>query len=305
MRIALVGRTEVLLAAGELLLDRGYRLAAVITRPAESYYRATAEDFARLAEKAGAPFVAEGRLNGGEHARLLAESDVVLSVNWPARIRAEVLGIPRHGFLNVHFSDLPRFRGNAGPSWAILAGDDHQGITVHRMVEELDMGPVLLRDRMALTDDMDVGDLFDWWRRRSPEMLAEAVALLEGGKAQFVEQPLAPEAGLRSYPRRGSDALIDWTRPAGQVHRLIRASSRPFPGAFSTLEGERRLVIWRAVQFDHPGPFLAVPGQVLFGEEGDPVIACGEGCLRLTNVAIEGVEDPKRLILASLRNRLI
>ncbi|TAN62905.1 MAG: methionyl-tRNA formyltransferase [Magnetospirillum sp.] len=310
MRIALIGRTEVLVAAGELLLQRGHTLVLVATRKEESYYRAGQEEFRRLAERGGARFFADAKVNSGELPAALAEAecDVALSVNWPATVKAEILTLPRHGFLNVHFSDLPRYRGNAGPSWCILAGDSHAGMTLHRMEPTLDTGPSLLQDRLPLGPDTDIGDLFDWWRARAPVMLADGADLLAQGRAVFTPQPTAPEAGLRSYPRRPSDARIDWTQPAETVHRLIRASTHPFPGAFTTLEGERRVVVWRAFQARHSGPFLAMPGQVLYGEDGDPVIACGNGCLRLADVSLEGTEDgvaAKRDILRSLRHRLV
>ena len=81
------------------------------------------------------------------------------------------------------------------------------------------------------------------------------------------------------------------TRSSENIHRLIRASSRPFSGAFTTLEGVGRLTIWRAEEFEHPDKFFAVPGQILFNHEEDPIIACGTGALRLTDIFLDGVEN--------------
>ena len=112
-------------------------------------------------------------------------------------------------------------------------------------------------------------------------------------------------AGLRCYPRRPEDACINWQHPAAHIHRLVRASSRPFAGAFTSLEGNRKVTIWRADILRHDGPFFAVPGQVCYSIGDDPVIATGEELLRLTELTIDGAvgsETAKKEIMSSLRN---
>lgn len=309
MQVALVGRTEVLVEAGNALLERGHRISLVATRKEEGYYRATQEDFRHLAARAGAAFLGDADLGLAGASQLLRDlgCEVALSVHWPTRVSTGVLAIPRHGFLNLHFSDLPRYRGNAGPSWSILTGDAHQGITLHRMVAELDAGPVLSSARMPLDPDTSVSDLFDWWRAIAPRMLVDAVDALARGSATFSPQSADPGAIVRSYPLRVTDAHIDWKQPVEAVHRLVRAFTRPFPGAFTSLEGQRRVTVWRSARTG-PGSFLAVPGQVLVASAGEPVIACADGGLELVELELEGCADPaeaKRAILRSRRHRLI
>jgi methionyl-tRNA formyltransferase len=222
-------------------------------------------------------------------------------------IEADTLAIPQHGFFNVHPGDLPRYRGNACPNWAILNGDDHIGLCVHKVVPELDGGPVLLRERFALSPDTYIGEIYDWWLARSPELLCEAVRLFQTGENTLEEQPSDPKTWLRGYPRRPEDSRIDWSQPAEFVHRLVRASSRPFAGAYALLEGETRVTVWRAEVHKHQGDFLAIPGQVLTVEGGHPIVACGENTLRLNEVSVEGCgtdEEGMARIGKSLRNRL-
>jgi UDP-4-amino-4-deoxy-L-arabinose formyltransferase/UDP-glucuronic acid dehydrogenase (UDP-4-keto-hexauronic acid decarboxylating) len=211
------------------------------------------------------------------------------------------------GVLNAHAGDLPRFRGNACPNWAILTGEPHVGLCVHRMVPELDAGPVFLRDRLALDDDTYIGDVYAWLERRIPEMLAAAIDGLSDNTLAPVPQPDDPALVLRAYPRRPEDSRIEWAWPRRRVLAMVRASSRPFSGAFAYLEGERKLIIWRAAQITSPGEILAAPGQVCDRLEGDPAIACGDGLIRLIDISLEGaadVQEAKRLVTASLRNRL-
>ena len=95
--------------------------------------------------------------------------------------------------------------------------------------------------------------------------------------------------------------------PVESIYRLIRASSEPFSGAFSTIEGDTRIVIWEAEPFEYKSAYSAVPGQVLFSDGKDPIIACGDGVIKLIRVSssVDECHDMKALIIKSLRNRLV
>jgi methionyl-tRNA formyltransferase len=309
MRVAVIGRTKVLLDAAALVKARGHDIAVVWTCRAEQFYDTKEEDFRALAARAGADFVDELSINSEANRKRLAAygCDIAISVNWLTVIGQPVLDVFPFGVLNAHSGDLPRFRGNACPNWAILADEPHVGLCVHLMAVELDAGPVVLREKMALDDTTYIGDVYAWVERRAPEMFAAAVDGLGDGSLHPTPQPADPALALRAYPRRPEDSRIDWRWPSRQVLRMVRASSHPFSGAFAFLEGERKVTVWRAEAFAHPGPFLAVPGQVCLSCDGDPAIACGDGMIRLTDIDLEGAADSKeakRLILRSLRHRL-
>jgi methionyl-tRNA formyltransferase len=309
MRVALIGRTSWLLEAGRRIAAAGHVVAVVWTCAAESFYDVKEADFAELARDCSADFVCDVEINSDQAVQRLRSygCDLAVSVNWLTRLRPKVLGLFPMGVLNAHAGDLPRFRGNACPNWAILANEPHVGLCVHFMVEELDAGPILLRDRYPLTSSTYIGDVYDWLNERIPTLLAAGVDALATGTARPEQQPTEPQSELRAYPRRPEDARIDWSRSVERVMALIRASSRPFDGAFAFLEGSRKVTVWRATHARHAGQFLAVPGQVCFRIERDPVVACADGLIRLTDVALEGVgssEQAKSEIGNSLRNRL-
>jgi len=311
VRVALLGRSQLALRSGEALLSAGHEIALVATAKPAEYYKAGPDEFRAFAGTAGAPFWFSPALRHPDVvARLAAvEPEVAVSVNWPTIIGREAIAVFRHGILNAHAGDLPRYRGNACPNWAILNGEETIGLCIHQMEpDEVDSGPVLLRDRLRLEPTTYIGDVLEWLERRIPELFLCAVAGLETGQLVPDRSRMDPAASLRCYPRRPEDARIDWRHPAVLVHRLVRASSRPFAGAFSFLEGERRVTIWRAEIYPHPGAFLAVPGQVLMRADGDPVIACGDGCLRLTEMAVDGADSDgaaRQIVGASLRQRLV
>ena len=305
MKVAVLGRTHLLLEAAELVRQRGHQIVLVGTCRSEPNYRAHPADFARFAAMADAPYFESHQFTEAV-INLIRTSgaEIAISTNWLSMIPQSVIDLFPRGILNGHTGDLPRYRGNACPNWAILAGESHIGTCVHLMTANLDAGDVILRNRLSLTDDTYIGDVYDWLDRCAPMMLADAV----DGLATDRLRP-EPQVGdiLRVYPRRAEDGHIIWSQPAASIHRLIRASSRPFAGAFTTLEADTRFTIWRAKPLQPPTAFMAVPGQVLFAADEDPVIATGQGALRLQEIEMPGVAeaDAKKLILRSLRNRLI
>lgn len=311
MRLAVLGRSRRLLDTAALLLASSHAIALVGTSPAEPHHGAGVDDFARLAASCNADFFCDHRINDPAIVERLqrAGCELAVSNNWKTILRAPAIAAFSGGVLNAHAGDLPGYRGNAAPNWAILNGEPHVGLCVHEMLPDVvDAGPILARDLMPISRDTYIGDVIAWLNKRMPTLYAEAVDGLAAGVIRPRPQPEDPAAWLRCYPRRPGDSRIDWGQPAEMAHRLVRASSRPFAGAFTTLEGQARLGIWRATIFDHPGRFAAMPGQVLFGVEGDPVIACGAGALRLDEIELDVVPDSaaaKKLILKSLRNRLV
>lgn len=310
MRIALLGRTRWLVDAGEALRSAGHDIVVVATARDEPFYRCGPEDFAALAARSGADFLGVVSLaDPAVRDRLAsARADLAVSINWPVVVGADVIELFPRGVVNAHCGDLPRYRGNACPNWAILNGEERIGLCAHMMeAGALDAGPVLLRDYLPVADDTYIGDVYAWLDRRIPTIITDAISGLARGELTPAPQPADPSLALRCYPRRPEDGRIDWRQSVAAIHRLVRASSRPFAGAFATLEDGRRLTIWRARPFAHETPFCAVPGQVMLRAQGDPVIACGSGALRLEEVEVEGMEgeDGRPLAGRSVRARLL
>lgn len=307
MKLAVIGRTRFLIKAAEILLEKGHAIPLVWTCPAAGYEGATASDFAMLAKRCGAEFYDNIRLNASENIDRLRNAQCVLAISahWQTILSSAALESFPIGILNAHSGDLPHYRGNAVANWAILNGEDHVGLCVHLMAPAVDAGPVVCRDRFALCSDTYIGDVYRWLNKRAPELIALAAEGLANRAITPQVQSTDPTDQIRCYPRRPEDGHIDWRQPADTVYRLIRAASRPFAGAFTTYEGSQRVTIWRGEPFIHSGPFLAVPGQIIMRHQGDPIVACGQGCLRLTDVELDGGIDARTLLTRSVRARLI
>lgn len=310
LRVAVLGRTEMLLEAAQRVLSAGHQIPLVATCKASDTCQAQETDFEALARRVGATYFFSNTIQSPEHLSMLraARCDLAISMNWLTLIREEARASFPLGIFNAHPGDLPRYRGNACPNWAILAGEPYVGLCVHQMADGLDAGPVALRDRLLLGLSTDMEDVYSWLRSRIPELFLELVQRVATGSLELMPQSGNPADSLRCYPRRPEDSRIDWRATAEMVHRLVRASTRPMQGAYSLLEGQRRVTIWRAALYPSPGPFLATPGQVCLRVDGDPVIACGNAMLRLTDISLEGCEDAaeaKIQVASSLRNRLV
>lgn len=285
MRVAVLGRTHWLFDSAEQIADRGHAIALVATAAAAPEYRVREADFAALASRHNAPFYDAPDVNDAGFIEALAASraEVAISVNWPTLIRRSACATPRFGFLNAHAGDLPRYRGNACPNWAILHGEHHVGLCVHAMdPDALDAGPIYARDRFKLAPDIYIGDIYAWMDDAVPRLFAHAIENLLSPGFVPEEQSASGLEPLRSYPRRPEDGLIDWHTDAASVLRLVRASSHPFAGAFTYFEGQDRTVIWRACLAELDHEVLAVPGQILGrSAHGRPLVACQNGVIEI------------------------
>ena len=235
------------------------------------------------------------------------DCDAALSRNFSTLLAATVLDCFRLGVLNVHAGDLPRYRGNACPNWAILNGEARIALTVHLMTEDLDAGPVIHKSYFSLDDECYIDHIYAWIRETAPGVLLHGVEGLNAGTLQPQPQSAEPKDILRTFPRRPEDSRIDWGWEAERVLRMVRASSRPLSGAFCFFENERRVTIWRAERYACLYRFMAVPGQVCLRDGIYPVIACSDGMVRLTDVEIDDVlrdNEALRALTSSLRNRL-
>jgi methionyl-tRNA formyltransferase len=208
------------------------------------------------------------------------DPDVSVVVAYGELLTAAVLDAPRLGSVNLHFSLLPRWRGASPVQHAILEGDAVTGITVIRMDEGMDTGPVLTRREEAVRSDDDTGSLGARLARIGADAVVEMIPLLAAGAVT----PMPQSGAATRAPKLGpGDRLVDWTRPADAVVRRVRAFA-PDPGANTTFRGSD-LKLLRAVATenddDAAGTIVRVDGEGV-------IVATGEGGVRLLEVAASG-----------------
>lgn len=306
MRLAIIGRTEILYETAEQLYAQGYEIGLILSAKEACEYTKGCQDFKKLARNLGVPFI-ESSSNSEvlEVMSTLPAFDVGISVNYPRIISQEVIDCFRLGILNAHGGDLPRYRGNACQAWAILEGEERVGLCIHKMVGgELDSGNIIARDYCPIEVDTKVTKVHRWMSDRVPALFRDALERLAADPKYVLEtQSQDPRHSLRCYPRRPEDGRIKWGDPAVHILRLINACNKPYAGAFCEHEGAK-VIIWDACLVDDGERFLAVPGQVTRVGKGSIEVAAGDGKIRVMHIEQDGVTMPPDRLVKSLRARL-
>jgi methionyl-tRNA formyltransferase len=311
MRIAIIGRTEILYDTALRLRAAGHEIACVVSAKEAPEYTRTLKDFEGLAADWGVPFAKGPRIEAHQEFLRTCQADIGVSINFTGVIPQSAIDIFPLGILNAHGGDLPRYRGNACQAWAILNGEKRIGLCIHRMVGgELDSGDIVARDYLGIDHTIKVTRAWEWMTTRAPELMLDAIQRLSEDSGYVLEvQSTDPKDALRCYPRRPEDGRIDWIRPAIDVLRLVNASNRPYAGAFCYLDGAK-LTIWDAELVDDNEVFCAVPGQVTRIGDGFVEVACGPrhatsaAKLRLLSVELDGRTAPPNQFRMSTRQRL-
>jgi methionyl-tRNA formyltransferase len=243
VRIVFGGTPDVAIPSLDALADSRHELLAVLTRPDAPSGRGkklTASPVAQRAVDLEIEVLKPQRPRDEEFVNRLNElaPDCCPVVAYGALLSQRVLDIPRHGWINLHFSLLPAWRGAAPVQHAILAGDQLTGATTFRIVLELDAGPIFATVTEPIRPDDTAGDLLHRLSLSGARLLVDTLDGIEDGTMTPIPQPETDAQVSYASKINVEDAHIDWTQPAEVVDRLIRACS-PAPGAWTTFRRER------------------------------------------------------------------
>jgi len=295
MRLAFLGTPAFAVPTLERLVERGHHVLAAVTQPDRPKGRGQTLAQSPVKEAAlrlGVPVYQPERVKRPEsvdYLRSLAPEAMVV-VGYGQIIPQSIIDIPPLGILNVHASLLPKYRG-AGPiQWAIVNGETTTGVTIMRIDAGLDTGPMLLKAETAIGADETAIVLGRRLSVMGADLLVEALDALAAGRA--VPQPQDNSQATHAPMLKKEDGLIDWSRPALQIHNQVRGM-QPWPGAYSSFRGGA-LHVWRARPTEGAGH---PPGTLL--RIKPLLVACGVGALELIDVQMEG---RKRMPAADFAN---
>ena len=272
-RLVFMGTPAYAVPALDALVASGHSIAAVYTQPPRAATRGKKVRPTAVAERAGAAGIEVRTPPSLKPAEVQAafaalDSDLAVTVAYGLILPPAVLAAPKLGCINAHASLLPRWRGAAPIQRAIMAGDEETGVTVMRMDEGLDTGPVLAAEAVPIGAETTGGILHDTLAALSARLIVDAVAgLLEGG---LTETPQPEDGATYAAKLEKHEAAIDWRTPAARIERTVRALS-PAPGAWFSHEGERIKMLAAAEAVGSPD---APPGTVI---DAALTVACGEG----------------------------
>lgn len=241
MRLLFAGTPEVAVASFDALAASQHEVVGVLTRPPAGAGRGRSERPSQVHQRAldlGLPVITASRMSDAgvlDAVRELAPQCCPV-VAYGALITADALSIPPLGWVNLHFSLLPRWRGAAPVQYAVRAGDERTGATTFRIDAGLDTGPILLQERTDIGGRETSGELLARLAVSGARLLVETMDRLETGDIAPVPQSAD---GITHAPRIAvDDARIDWAVNDRDVDLLVRAMT-PAPGAWTTLRGER------------------------------------------------------------------
>ncbi|MGY6646580.1 MAG: methionyl-tRNA formyltransferase [Salinarimonas sp.] len=289
LRIVFMGTPEFAVPTLSEIIGQGHEVVACYTRAPAPGGRGMAtrqSPVHALAEGFGIPVFTPKSLRDPEVQETLAshEADVFVVVAYGMILPQAVLDLPPLGCLNLHASDLPRWRGAAPIQRAVMAGDAQTGVAVMKMEAGLDTGPVGMVEHVPIDPEMSAGELHDRLMILGADLMVRALAALSRDALDFKPQP---EEGV-SYAAKitNGDAEITWTMPARRIHDQVRGLS-PFPGAFFMADcgkGFERVKLLRTRVESETGS-QAAPGTLL---DDDGLVACAEGSVRLLQVQRSG-----------------
>jgi UDP-4-amino-4-deoxy-L-arabinose formyltransferase/UDP-glucuronic acid dehydrogenase (UDP-4-keto-hexauronic acid decarboxylating) len=269
------------------LLDSGFAIPMVLSHeddPGENRWFGSVAEFCR--ERA-IPVFTPKDVNAPPWPDRIREAkpDLLFSFYYRSMLKKEILGIPPLGAMNLHGSLLPKYRGRAPVNWVLVKGETETGVTLHFMTEKPDAGDIVGQAAVPIAFDDTALTLFGKMEGAASRLLADLLPRIANG-----EIPRRPnDIALGSYfgGRKAEDGRIDWSRPAVEIYNLVRAVTRPYPGAFTGLAGEK-LTVWWAVPLPAEADGVPSPGSIRIS--GGPSFAMAGGCAA-------PVSTPRRVVV--------
>lgn len=281
MRIVFMGTPDFAVPSLEALLRRGHEIAAVYTQPDKPKgrgHKLLPPPVKVLALEHNIPVYQPTTFRNAEAVETLRalQPELIVVAAYGKILPPDVLAIPPYGCINVHGSLLPKYRGAAPIQWAVLNGDKVTGVTIQRMAEGVDTGDMLAKAETEIGPDETSGELFDRLMVLGAELLVDTIDKLNTLTPEPQDDALATHAPMIQKEM----GAVDWTKPASQVHNLVRGLN-PWPAAYLTIDG-KRMKLWKT----KPVKARGLPG-VLTVLDGEMTVYCGEDAVQLVEIQPE------------------
>ncbi|HEX5436194.1 MAG TPA: methionyl-tRNA formyltransferase [Gemmatimonadaceae bacterium] len=281
LRVVLFGDGAWAARSLERLVREGVDVAGVVERahPSDAM-------LGDVADALGIPVLRPRDAHASAFVREIAglAPDLALSISYNQILRRPLLDVPPLGFVNVHAGMLPRYRGRNVINWAILNGEREIGLTAHQVDDGIDTGDILVQRSLPIGWTDTYGDVLARVIDAIPDLVMDTVMRIARGAARPRPQM---EAGTYFGGREEGDEWLDWSDTSRHLHNMIRAISRPGPGA-RTMLGQHEVIIWRAY-YDPSWPsYRATPGQVVGRQtDGSAVVKSGDSTIVVHEVQQE------------------
>lgn len=220
--------------------------------------------------------------------------DVILVMGWSQLLKEEILKIPKIGVIGSHPTELPKFRGRAPIPWTIIKDLKESALTFFYMSLGIDDGDILDQQKFEINEEDDAESVYKTITNLGKKMLLENLELLKTGNAKRKKQN--PSEFIEYWPKRTSeDGKIDWSKDGKEIHRLVRATTYPYPGSFCFFK-KNTIKIWKSHYLEEES---AGPGKIMRMDKNGVVIGTGKGVLLLRKISIDDSDqiDPPLFFL--------
>ena len=287
MRIVYMGTPDFAVLPLEKLVAAGHQVVAVITQPDRPRQRGkqyTPTPVKARSLELGLPVYTPEKVNAPEVLSLLSslKPELFVVVAYGQFLSEKLFTLPPYGAVNIHASLLPAYRGAAPIHWAVLHGESRTGVTIMYIDKGMDSGDMLLQQETEIGPEEDTGSLHDRLSQIGADLLLEAIKQIQSGTA--VRIPQDHTAATLAPMLKKEQERVDWSQSAQTIHDQIRGL-HPWPGCYSIWQG-KRLKLHASRVLDQTSQ--AHPGQILAAGTPGITVACGQGCLLLTQVQPEG-----------------
>lgn len=269
-----------------LLDERPAVVAGLVTLENDLLHNlAGAVDLATMADEAGVPVLRVRNLNSPDNVeRLRALSpDLLVAVGWTRLLGADVLAVPRSGCVGFHASLLPANRGRAPVNWALIRGETLGGNTMMLLDAGTDTGDIVDQVPLPFAADDTCGTVYERVAEAGADMLLRNLDRLLSGDAPTTPQD--PREGTHNPGRTPDMGVTDWQRTALEIHNWIRGQTHPYPGAFTTLDGDS-VHLWRSTVVDEQS--TGRPGSIVTSDDAGITVQCGRGRLLVMDWQADG-----------------
>ena len=250
---------------------------------------------AELASSNNIELIRHNRVNSSEEISTAIEDvipDLLVVSSYRIIIPDNILKIARLGAINLHMAPLPKYRGAHPENWALINGEDWMGYTVHYLDSGIDTGDIIAQDRVRILPEDDILSLTFKVSEAAPKMLIEVINDI--GVGDIVRKTQDESQATYYPPRKPSDGLIDWSMQDTDIQNLVRALTRPYPGAYTIISGYK-LMVWRSRLVNGVNT-MCEPGQIIEQSSSGILVGTGSKPILLTDFSWDGGELPDDLV---------
>lgn len=241
-------------------------------------------DFDDISKKYNIPNIKVSNINDQENIELLQKlkPDLILVMGWSQLLKSEIIKIPKIGIIGSHPTELPKYRGRAPIPWSILKNLQESALTFFWIEEGIDNGHILDQQKFSISKDDDATSLYEQITEIAKDMIIKNLNCISKGEIE--KTPQDESKFLEVWPKRTvEDGKIDWTQSSNYIHSLIRASTFPYPGAFTFFLG-KKLKIWKSTLVQNNE---TCPGKILAVNKNSVRISTGNGVLELNKISYD------------------